>query len=246
MKFFKLFTCLCITTLVLTGCGRARLEDGRELVLEMEGINITANDLYNTLKNRHGLAILIDKIDSKILELEYETTEEMKRQIESQILSAKQQTGPDFLEAIRQHYGLNSEKEFFEFLEMNMKREKVLKDYAKTLITDEEIEEYYNDVAIGDIKASHILIRPEQKDSFEEMEEAEQVALNKALEIIEQLEGGADFAELAMEHSQCEGSAVNGGDLGFFNRNSMVKEFEEESIKLNIGEYTKTPVKTIF
>lgn len=41
------------------------------------------------------------------------------------------------------------------------------------------------------------------------------------------IEGGADFAKLARENSTDQGSAINGGDLGWFQRNQMVKPFEE-------------------
>ncbi|MBB6481385.1 peptidylprolyl isomerase [Spirochaeta isovalerica] len=58
-------------------------------------------------------------------------------------------------------------------------------------------------------RASHILVAEKEK----------------AKKILEQLENGADFAELAMEHSTCS-SAFKGGDLGWFGPGKMVLQFE--------------------
>ena len=43
-----------------------------------------------------------------------------------------------------------------------------------------------------------------------------------------------------------DSSASDGGNLGFFNRGEMVSEFEDAAIELEVGKYTKKPVKTQF
>lgn len=48
--------------------------------------------------------------------------------------------------------------------------------------------------------------------------------------------GGEDFAEVAKVSSQDPGSTENGGDLGFFGRGAMVKEFEEAAFALEVGQ----------
>lgn len=60
----------------------------------------------------------------------------------------------------------------------------------------------------------------------------------------QQIEGGADFAELARKHSQCP-SGRSGGDLGQFSQGQMVKEFDEVVFSGEIGK-THGPVKTQF
>ena len=59
-----------------------------------------------------------------------------------------------------------------------------------------------------------------------------------------QIDGGADFAELAREHSQCP-SSMEGGDLGQFSPGQMVKEFDAVVFKAPVGEVSP-PVKTQF
>jgi peptidyl-prolyl cis-trans isomerase C len=65
----------------------------------------------------------------------------------------------------------------------------------------------------------------------------------KAEAIIKQLEAGADFAKLAAQDSK-DPSGKNGGDLGWFNPQSMVKPFADAVAALKKGETTKQPVQT--
>lgn len=68
-----------------------------------------------------------------------------------------------------------------------------------------------------------------------------------ALTIIERLKGGEDFATLAMELSEDTGSAVNGGDLGWFGSGAMVAEFETAAFALEkSGDFTLEPVQSSF
>jgi peptidyl-prolyl cis-trans isomerase C len=78
-------------------------------------------------------------------------------------------------------------------------------------------------------EASHILVDTEAK----------------ALDLKQQIEGGADFAELARQHSSCP-SGKKGGSLGQFGPGAMVAEFDEVVFSdIEIGEVS-TPVQTKF
>ena len=93
-------------------------------------------------------------------------------------------------------------------------------------LTEEHITERMASIAEKDeVEARHILISSTTPEAAE-----------KGEEILQQLRDGADFAELAKEHSQDSGSAVNGGDLGFFKRGMMVPEFEDVAFSLEPGE----------
>ena len=79
-----------------------------------------------------------------------------------------------------------------------------------------------------EVRASHILVGTE----------AEAAAISKKLAT------GSKFEDLARQYSKCP-SGQKGGDLGFFGRGMMVKEFEEAAFSLPPGSVSK-PVKTEF
>ncbi|MCK4589186.1 MAG: peptidylprolyl isomerase [Nanoarchaeota archaeon] len=87
-----------------------------------------------------------------------------------------------------------------------------------------------------EIKASHILIGIEGRTDEEAL-----VVINSLRERVEK----DDFAEIAKEYSEDPGSAVSGGDLGWFGKGVMVPEFEEVAFALKEGEISE-PVKTQF
>jgi parvulin-like peptidyl-prolyl isomerase len=93
------------------------------------------------------------------------------------------------------------------------------------------------------INASHILLMyagSERSRATRSKEEAQ----TQIASIADELGGGADFAVLAREHSDC-GSAQAGGDLGTFGRGQMVKAFEDAAFALNVGE-TSAVIETPF
>ena len=83
-----------------------------------------------------------------------------------------------------------------------------------------------------EVRANHILIRLD-KDADEE---AEKEARAKAELALVRLSAGEEFAELAEELSDDEGSRESGGDLGFFRRGRMVKPFDDAAFTLGVGE----------
>jgi parvulin-like peptidyl-prolyl isomerase len=68
---------------------------------------------------------------------------------------------------------------------------------------------------------------------------------SQAINILEELNKGEKFSELAKQHSSCP-SKKRGGDLGWFTRGQMVKEFENAAFSLEKNVVTKEPVKTQF
>jgi peptidyl-prolyl cis-trans isomerase C len=73
----------------------------------------------------------------------------------------------------------------------------------------------------------------------------EQVTARHILVETEQLDAGADFAELAREHST-DPAAERGGELGTFPRGSMVPPFEEAAFAMEPGSHSSEPVQTQF
>lgn len=111
---------------------------------------------------------------------------------------------------------------------------KALQDIVKSAVTDEALQAAYDEKYAKapdttEYSAAHILVADEAK----------------AKELKAQIDGGADFAELAKANSTDTGSAVNGGDLGWFGPGMMVKPFEDAVVALKPGEVS-APVKSDF
>jgi peptidyl-prolyl cis-trans isomerase D len=95
-----------------------------------------------------------------------------------------------------------------------------------------DLERRYNDnfelyTTPEQVRASHILFRTADQDEAEVRARAEAV--------LAQAREGADFAELATEHSEDEATAAEGGDLGYFGRGRMVPEFDLAAFALEPG-----------
>jgi len=101
----------------------------------------------------------------------------------------------------------------------------------KVNVTEEDAKAYYEGhpkefESAEEVRASHILIKPDTTDPNADPEQAKASAKQEAEKLLAQVKEGGDFAALATEHSDCPSSA-RGGDLGFFARGAMVKPFEE-------------------
>jgi len=100
------------------------------------------------------------------------------------------------------------------------------------VVPSREVERYYNDniemfSTPEQVRASHILFKTEGKD-----EAAVKAAAEK---VLAEAKGGADFAELAKQHSEDESNAKLGGDLDYFSRGRMVPEFEDAAFGAQPG-----------
>ena len=175
----------------------------------------------------------------------------------AEVLLAAQQLGPQYVQNLSQVYplvvqrvidlelvtqaalkaGLDDEPEVLE--RMENARKAVLRDYflerkIEEVATEEAIAERYEafleeNPPKQEIKARHILLENEED----------------AKAVIAELDGGADFAELAKERSTGP-SGANGGDLGFFTKDMMVPDFSQAAFALEPGSYSATPVQTQF
>ncbi len=108
-----------------------------------------------------------------------------------------------------------------------------LEQQAKKNQTKEKLEVLYEQFKKDnppqeEMSAAHILLKTEKE----------------AQDVIQQLQKGADFAELANKVSENKG--LEGGDLGYFSRELMVPEFSEAAFAMKEGEISKKPVKTKF
>ena len=247
----KLFVIAGAIILTLTGCGKStKLQDGKEVVASINGYNVTAEDVYAELKDKYGVSVVVNKIDKEIANAEITDDKEATEYAENQIKSIKaqyEQYKMDFTEALK-NAGYENEKALKEAIIADRKKEIVLKNYLKDELTDKEIKNYYDNEIYGEMTVRHILIKPEATDDMttEDKKAAEDKALEKAKKLINELDGGADFATLAKENSDDAGTASQGGLLSNFTKNGVVSEFFDASLALKENEYTKEPVKTTY
>ena len=246
----KLGISICLISalvLTVTGCGKKAELDDNKTAVSLKGIKITATDYYNEIK-KSNISKLVDMIDHQLFDEKYESNDEEDQAVEKQINQLKQSYSDDttFQSVIQQYFGVNSEDELEDMLRLEYKRNVAVEDFVADNLTDKEIEDYYDQNIIGDIKASHILITPDVDSDAtdEEKEKAENKAKKEAERIIKKLDEGEDFAELAKKYSDDEATAKNGGDLDYFNTDDMDENFMDAVKKLDNDEYTKEPVKT--
>ncbi len=110
----------------------------------------------------------------------------------------------------------------------------------KVNVTVEDANQYYEQSrrryeVDEQVKASHILIKPDTTDPNTDPNQAKAIARAKAEDLLKQVKEGADFAELAKANSDCP-SSENGGDLGFFGRGQMVPPFDNAAFELETGQ----------
>ena len=107
---------------------------------------------------------------------------------------------------------------------------------GKVQVTEQEAKDFYNSnqdkFAQPEMAhARHILITAKEAEPKADKDRKRA----KLVEIKKQLKGGADFAELAKQYSDCP-SKERGGDLGFFPRGQMVKPFDQAAFKMMPGD----------
>lgn len=222
----------------------ALLKDGTQPVVTYKDHTITADDLYTEMKNYYSVSILLDKIDRSILETKFKETDEMNKEIENTISIYKQYYGDNLLTSL-QSSGINSIEEFKEVLKLDYLRNQEYESYAKSLVSEDEIQKYYDNEVVGDINTKHILVKPDTNSdmSDDEKSKKEKEAYNLAKEIIQKLNDGKTFDEVKEEYKD----SITYEELGFQPFNASLEEnYLKEMKTLKDGEYSKTPVETSY
>ena len=220
----------------------AKLENGLEPVASIDGLTVTAENLYEDMKEIYSVSNLLDIIDNKILEEKYPETDEMNTELNDQ--------AENYYNMYNQYYGYSkeefltkngfgSERAFIEYLRLQYRRTQYTDDYIKEQITDKEIEKYYEDKVYGDINTKHILVKVSSSATDEEKKEAE----NLAKEIITKLNEGKSFDEVKDEYKD----KITYEELGYKAYNaSLESAYMEAMQKLENNSYTKEPVQTSY
>ena len=128
-----------------------------------------------------------------------------------------------------------------------------VQDMEAKLVTDADVEQYYNDHKndFDEVRARHILVstKPPGQGDDEDADEkkapekpgaekalSKDEARAKAQSILDRVRKGEDFAKLAEEYSDDPGSKTKGGDLGYFSKGMMTPPFEQAAFSLKAGE----------
>ncbi|AIF42698.1 peptidylprolyl isomerase [Virgibacillus sp. SK37] len=188
-------------------------------VVETSAGNISKEDFYQELKERNGENVLQEMVTVKVLEDKYDVSD---KEVDKELKKMKDQLGDQFEMALQQQ-GFKDEDQFKEVLRVSLLQEKALADGVD--ISEKEMKEKYDRMKT-ELKAQHILVEDEET----------------AKEVKKKLDNGGDFAKLAKEYST-DGSAENGGDLGWFSTGQMVPKFEDAVYSMEKGEISD-PVKT--
>ncbi|MCX7821905.1 MAG: SurA N-terminal domain-containing protein [Syntrophobacterales bacterium] len=111
-------------------------------------------------------------------------------------------------------------------------------DFTKNIsVSESEVKDYYEAHQRDyrqekEVRARHILFRLNPKVSQEEVENVRR----KAMEVLSLAKSGHDFATLAKKYSEDLATKAKGGDLGYFTRSQMVKEFADRAFNMRVGE----------
>ena len=212
------------TVILQTEAGQNVVEEFQKLKLEQL---ITNELLVQEAKNR-GLEVSEQEMNN-IFNQQISALKQQNNLNDEQLEQAIQQQGFESMEEYKNIFFENNMNGFL----VNKLREEVVNQVK---ISDQDAEGYYENnqeeyETSEQKKVSHIL--------FDDREKAE--------EVLAEINNGADFAEMAREHSTGP-TAENGGDLGFItaDERGLDRTFRDAAMQLSVDEVTDEPVETQF
>lgn len=225
---------LVMGLIVIGGAWTLRAQDDANLVARVNGEAITKDELFDMMFQYVGQQVLDELILIRLVEQEASargvavSDEEVQAELDA---FAARVGGLGQLEFLLMQQGMTVEQ-LSEQLRVNLTIRALIAPEIE--VTDEEVRRFFDEnperfAQQEMVRARHILV--DTRDEAESLRE--------------QLLAGADFGELAREHSTDPGSAPAGGELGWFGRGVMVAPFEEAAFALAVGEISE-PVQTAF
>lgn len=236
---------------LLAGCGA-------EVIAKVNGEKITESEFnkrmeqvaamygydLNSEEGKNVAELLKDQMIQSMIEEKLVIQEAKNRKIQ-----VNKEEIEEELEKIKAQF--NDDEDFTEFLTQRKFAEKDLKVYIEQqLILNSLFDEVTKDVSstTRDVKKYYDENQPE-------FYQAEQIKTRnivvkteeEAKAIIERLDKGEDFAQLAVELSIDPTAKDNQGELDYFDEDApLVEEFKNAAFQLKVGQYTKAPVQSMF
>ena len=186
------------------------------------------------MKGKYAMNSILDLVDSKILDKKYETTEEIKKEVDT--------TADNYITQYTSYYGYTEEvflnengfkdkDDFISYLTLSYKRNLYYTDYINSLITDEKINTYYKDSVFGEINAKYIMITKTEDDKDTKL----------AKEILEKLSKGSTYDSIVSEYE----TEITSKDLEYVKFTDVIDStIKSELLKLSNNSYTKNYVET--
>lgn len=198
------------------------------------GVAVVALTNEQALATVNGVKITQEEVDEHLAQIPADLLSQNEEQIRKNILERLIEQTLILQEA--EKTGVYQKDEFVKQLEMikeNLAYQFTLNDVVEKELSKDVLMEEYKKILPSlkhpIVHARHILLKTEED----------------AKAVIKELDTGKDFIELAKTKSTGP-SASNGGDLGYFKQDQMVKEFATAAFAMETGAYSKEPVKTQF
>ena len=189
------------------------------------------DEIYRTAIDRLvDIKVLTHEVKSRSLPGDEKTVEEQMQRIRGQFPSEE-----EYKKALTAR-GTTPEQLRSDMLNETRINEMLKAETAKMApVTDADVKKFYDEnpkefAKPEEVRASHILFKTEGATDAQKKE-----ARTKATQVLKEAKSGKDFAALAKQHSS-DGSAPQGGDLGFFTKERMVPEFSNAAFALKPGE----------
>ena len=210
--------------------------NGEDILVSLnDGTNYTVNDLYNELKGQYGLDAVLNMVDNKILTRVYANNKDEVEKYANDIynnLKANYESEDALNEAL-QSYGYNSVNDYLDLVKDSKYKSYATEDYAKSLITEDDIKKYYNEKVYADVEGVHILVKPASSSTKDQ-----EAAKTKAEEIIKAIKAdvkkGTDVTEAFKKYEK--DSSVTYQDLGRYNYTQMDEAFSKAAYALKVNE----------
>ena len=208
----------------------------------VSGKFITKGKLYSKMKDYYSIELVLEDVDSAILNKKYKLSEDELNELKETADSYIEQyeyygyTEEEFLEG----NGFENYDDFVEYLGLDYKRTLYVYDYLETQLEENAVQAYYDEYAFGTVNTKHILV-----ETSDDMDDTQALAL--ANEIITKLNNGEDFDTLATEYTTNYPDNVITEDLGKMGAFDNLEEAYVTGMKeLEAGGHSQTPVQTSY